>query len=106
MWLKTVHSALNCKTFQGLSRDEFLFGINDKAVNMLCVIVKMYICETRGQEKQFFIETLLKRIFICIVAEKNSLAEKYFSVKWNNHKTLVKSSCKYIYQLISHNSAI
>ena len=41
-----VYSALNCRTFQGLSRDaadEFLFGTNDQAVNMLCVIVKMYI---------------------------------------------------------------
>ena len=70
---------------------------------MLCVIVKIYICEMRGQEKHFFIEekhffieTISKRIFISILAEKNSLTEKYFSVKWNNHKTLVKSSCKYL----------
>ena len=32
---KTVYSALNCRTFQGFSRDEFLFGKYDKAVNML-----------------------------------------------------------------------
>ena len=48
----------------------------------------------RGQDKHFFIETILKRIFIYIIAEKNLLTEKYFSVKWKNHKTLVKSSCE------------
>ena len=42
--------------FQGLSREEFMFGTDDKAVNMLCIIVKMYICEMRGQEKQFLLK--------------------------------------------------
>ena len=56
----------------------------------------MHICELRGQEKHFFIETLLKRIFICIAAEKNLLRDKYFFIIWKNHTALVNSSCKYI----------
>ena len=32
---------------------------------MLCVVVQMYKCETRGQEKHIFIETILNLIFIC-----------------------------------------
>ena len=64
-----------------------MFGTYDMEVNMFCVIVKMYICETN---------ILLKRIFICIVAKKKVLTEKYFSVKLDNRKTLVKAICKYI----------
>ena len=56
-----------------------MFGTDDKAVNMLCIIVNMYICEIRGQEKQFLIETLFKRIFICIAAEKKLTQRKIFS---------------------------
>ena len=43
-------------TFQGLSREEFMFGTDDKAANMLCIIVKMYICEIQDQEKHFFLK--------------------------------------------------
>ena len=76
--VKTVYSALNCRrTVQGFIRDEFLFGTYDKAVNMLRVIVKVCICETRGQE--FFFETISKRIFISIIVEKSSLNTFYAS---------------------------
>ena len=51
-WLQ--YSALNCMTFPGLSREEFMFGTDDKAVNVLCIIFKMYICEIQDQENQSF----------------------------------------------------
>ena len=57
-WLQSIYATLNCMKFQGLSREEFMFRTDDKAVNILCIIVKMYVCEKRGQEKHFFIETL------------------------------------------------
>ena len=53
-WLQSVCSTLNCFKFPGLSREGFKFGIDDKAVAMACSAVKMYICEIRGQEKQFY----------------------------------------------------
>ena len=56
---------------QNLCRDEFLFGVQDKADNMLCIIIKEQMCDIRGQEKYFFIDTFFSNLYLFIVAEKN-----------------------------------
>ena len=56
IWLKTVHSTLNCRTFEELRREEILFGTYDKTVNMMGVRGEMYIYETIGQETPFILK--------------------------------------------------
>ena len=60
-WLKYINIAINSPSLQNVSRDKFLFGLQDKADNMLCIIIKKYICDIRGQENAFFIEIFLKK---------------------------------------------
>ena len=60
-WLQSIYIEINSPTIQNLCRDEFLFGVHDQADNMLCIIIKKQICDIRGQEKDFFIETFLKK---------------------------------------------
>ena len=94
-WLQSIYIEINSPTIQNLCRDEFLFGVHDQADNMLCIIIKKQICDIRGQEKDFFIETFLKKLYLSIVAEKNMLRERQFSLKWSNYCVLVRNSCNY-----------
>ena len=75
-WLQSINVAINSSSLQNVRRDEFLFGLQDKADSMLCIIIS-YICVIRGQEKAFFIETFLKKLYLRIVANENTL-EMYY----------------------------
>ena len=59
-WLQSINTAINSPTIQNLCRDEFLFGVNDKADNMLCIIIKKQICDICGQKKTFLLKPFEK----------------------------------------------
>ena len=69
LWLQSINTAIKVLFIQNVCGDKFLFGLQDKADNMMCIMIKKYICDIRGQKKAFFIETFLKN-YLIIVADK------------------------------------
>ena len=90
--LQSIKVTINSPSLQNESRDKFLFlfDLQDKADNMLCNIINKYICDIRGQEKAFFIETFLKKIYLSILEHKNTSRERQFLLKWSHYNILVK----------------
>ena len=81
-WLNCIYNAIHSTTLPNLNMEEILFGVEDRADNLLCIIIKKYICDIRGNDGNFCTEVLLRKVYMSIVSEKNSLKENRFGIKW------------------------
>ena len=57
-WLQLVYSAINCMTFQGSSREEFIFGTDDKMLICCVLSLKCTYAKYDVKRKIFYTETL------------------------------------------------
>ena len=94
-WLLCIFTTLNSNSLRNLTKEEILFGVDDRADNLLCIVIKKYICDIRGNDGNFCIQVLMRNVYMRIIAEKNSLNEKQFNSKWMKYKELVTRSCEF-----------
>ena len=85
----------NREIFGRLDWKKWLFGVNDLAVNLLILVMKMYICQVRSSTKIFSVETLRKQIYYRILTDKKVLTETRFKLKWSKYDGLIKDSEQY-----------
>lgn len=96
VWLDNIFEVIDQNNnLRNISREEFIFGVDDCATNLIYLIIKKHISDLRGYQKPFNAEILLRELYKRIIADKNSLTDMSFSVKWAQYTWLVTKSLQY-----------
>ena len=76
-----ISTLLNLQQFDAKS---FIFGTNDKALNLLLLIAKHMIWRNRFFTRQFKISEYIAEAKLHITADANKMSDAKFANKWEN----------------------
>ena len=76
-----IFTTLITNSLQNLTKEEILFEVDDGSDNLLCIVIKKYICDIRGNDGNFCVQVLMRNVYMRIIAEKNSLNKKQLHAK-------------------------
>ena len=62
-----------------MSVKNFIFGVEDEAINFIFIVIKWFIVKERIQEKQLTLNKFKPNLFMRIIAEKQELSMHKFS---------------------------
>ena len=96
LWMKNTFDLLtyrNCKK-PNFNEQEFIFGVQDQALNIIFLIIKYYIILQRGINESFLPHLIIQEIRNRISIDKKNLREPSFKEKWANYLQLGDSNLK------------
>ena len=94
MWLNSTLQYIDpLKTiFVNTTLQDFIFGVDNTAINAIFLIMKKYVCYVRGYKKHFSNKSLVQQILRRIAVDYKLLSPIKFSKKWLSFPDLVVQS--------------
>lgn len=71
---------------------EFVFGVEDTALNLIFILIKRAIIQCRTHTKICYPQSILKTILHRIIIDHDTLNKIQFQSKWHNYDFLVKKA--------------
>ena len=93
-FLNSIADIIPSDSFTSLSK-EFIFGVEDPAINLIALVIKQYICNVKRYNKMYSLNACLEERYKRIVAEFLSLNIAVFNKTWQCHVQLVANSLEY-----------
>ena len=94
--IEDVFDLLNTNyLLDNITQEEYLFGVNDPACNLLCLTIKSYLYRKRMLNDGFSVRELLNDIYKRVITDKHTLSDGQFHTKWGEHELLLELSLQY-----------
>ena len=71
---------------------DFLFGVDDPALNVVFLILKKYIMNVRTYKNTFSLSNAMNQIYRRIMLENKVLKSELFSCKWQRYQHIVNQA--------------
>ena len=78
--------------FQTISNTEFLFGVADKSINNIILVIKYTIHMLRQQSRPFHMLGFKRELYKRIISDKRTLNKKIFDSKWESFPQVVQEA--------------
>ena len=69
---------------------EFIFGTDDRILNMIYLVIKQYIIKARSNIHRMNDSVILNEIYQRIIIEKRKTSPYKLEREWNEHNMLVQ----------------